>query len=163
MELVPIFFGGLFFLVCAGVGLWHILFKRGPIRWRGLLIAAIGLVGLVPLLMVAPPPVISLSSLSGTYAGTFGGGEQQFVLHPNGAYEQRFTADGGKVTNNRGTWALDTIQPGSLDFEHLLITWDGFGQPQKAEVGNFGGASVRLVGGGIYFNDDADICIRRVK
>ncbi len=164
MELIPIALGVIFFVAClAGGFIFGVFFAKGKARWRGVLIAAAGLIGLFPLLMVASPPDMSLSSLSGTYEGDFGGGRNIFVLRPDGTYDQQFVADGGKVYNNHGTWNIDTIQPGSVDFEHLLNTIDGFGQPQKPEITDFGGAAVHLMDDAIYFNEDDDIKIFRTK
>ena len=123
MELLPIALGILFLLACLGGGLvFGTFFAKGKARLWGVLIGSLGVLGLFPLLMVSPPINMSLSSLSGTYEGDFGGGRNTFVLRPDGTYEQRYVTDSGKVYINHGTWSLDTIQPGSVDFEHLLDT-----------------------------------------
>lgn len=164
MELIPIALGVLFFIACLVGGLiFGVFLAKGKARWRGLLIAIVGLFGLFPLLLVASPPDMSLFNLSGTYEGNFGGGTTTFVLHPNGTYDQRFVTGSGKVYNNQGTWNLDTIEPGSVDFEHLLNTVDGFGKPKSPDITNFGGAAVHMMDNSIYFNEDEDVKITRTK
>ena len=163
MELIPIFLGGSFSIVCAGAGLLYVIFKRGRGRWRGLLIAAVGLIGLFPLLMVVPPPGMSLRSLSGTYAGRIGGGLHEFSLHPDGTFDQRFTADSGKVSLNHGTWGIDMEQRGRIDFHHLLMTWDADGPIQEPTIADWRDADVRLVGRSIYFGLEDNMALHPVS
>ena len=161
MDLIPIVLGIFCCFACLGVGfVYGVFFAKGASRWYGLLIGAVGLVGLLPLLIVLPPSNVSLDSLSGAYEGRFGGGKHTFILRPNGKYEQRFVTDSGKIYKNSGTWQLDAIQTGHVDFNHLLVTVDGSGKPQAPHTVNFGGAS--LIGASIYFNEDVGIAITRI-
>lgn len=161
MELISFAFCILFFPVCLVCG---IVVSRGKTPWVGGFIVCVGLLALLPLATFAPPFHPTLSSLSGAYVGDYGGGTDTLLLHPNGAFDQRFVAASGKVYSNRGRWTLDKTSQGSIDFDHLLIAFGDSGHSQKPEVTNFGGASTRLFGDSICFDDDLDIhisCVAR--
>ncbi len=160
MEMIPIGLGFLFFFAFTGGGIIYGCFiAKGKLRWFGLLFAVIGLLGLFPILMVSPPPNMSLSSLSGTYQGDYGGGTNTFVLHPNGTYAQQFTDYSSTIYHNHGTW---NVGSGNVNFHHLMSI-DDPDHPGKQEFSDFTGASPRWVDDAIYFDDDLDIKITRVK
>ena len=168
MELIPIFFGILFFLACCIAGLVYSIKVRGRRRWGGLLIAGIGLIGLLPILAVSPPINLSLSGLSGTYQGDFGDYQNTLKLNKDGSFDQQMVDDTGSVHKNHGTWKLDQIQSGSVDFDHILLTpmetWDDpNSKSQKLETTSFSGAAVHALDGGIYFSEDTDLCVKRVS
>ncbi len=164
MELIPMFLGCLFFLGCCIAGLVYGIKAHGMRRWGGLLIAGIGTIGLLPILAVAPPVNLSLSSLSGTYQGDFGDYQNTMKLNKDGSFDQQMTDDYGKVYKSHGTWKLED----GISFNKILLppmeTWGrSQDKPSKLEATSFGGASVRALGGAIYFSDDDDICIKRVS
>lgn len=161
MELVPLFIGSVFFIICLIFGIAYSCFiAKGRKRWWGLLIVVVGTIGIFPLLAIMPPISMSVSSLSGRYEGYFGGGNNIMILYPNGVFNQTFVDGQGKTYNNYGKWSLDSDSR-SIDFDHLLITVNGFGQPQSPQIGSFYGAGVRAIDGSIRFNDDADIYLKR--
>jgi hypothetical protein len=155
MENLWMFLAMLFTLVCLVAGfVYGVKIAKGKARWFGLVIASFGVIGVLPFLFILPPPRMTLGSMSGTYQGKFGGGQQLFVLHPNGTFDQKFVADSGKVYRNKGTWSIDHDGSGGIDFDHFLGTVDGSGQPKKPEITSFNGAAVHWIGPAICFDED---------
>ena len=157
------FFGGLFFVGCCIAGLVYGIKARGMRRWGGLLIAGIGMIGLLPVLAVAPPLDITLSSVSGTYQGNYSGYDNTLKLNKDGTFDQRIADASGKAYSNHGTWKIDQIQFGTVDFNHILLPpLSPMSASQKLKIGSFGGATVHALGG-IYFNEDTNACVKRVS
>ena len=159
MELIPIFFGCLFFVACSIAGLVYSVKVRGKLRWGGL-IAGVGLIGLLPIIAVSPPANLSVSSLSGTYQGDFGDYQNTLKLNKDGSFDQQMVDDNGKIYKSHGTWKLEN----GVSFDHILLPpMDPWSTSQKLEATSFGGASVHALDGGIYFNEDTDLCVKRVN
>ena len=165
MDTLPLFLGGLFFLFCSGAAfVYSVFIGKGKARWGGLPIFTVGLLGLVPLAMVAEPIHPTLASLSGTYRGNFGDGINTIILHSNGTFDQNFVQNNGKVCTNRGTWKIaDSDLGGGIDFDHLLMPVDISGKAQAPQVISFSNAAIHGIEHAIYFNEDDDIRISRIQ
>lgn len=155
MFLAPVFFvlGLIYFccLVCwAGALLYSLFFDRRRRRWLTPVLAVVGLILLSPLLLFALSGHHTVSSVSGNYQGSFGGGIDTLTLRSDGTFRQRFVTGAGKVYTSAGKWNLTTSGSGPLDpdanttanFDKIILHAGNSGQPQKPKISSFSGAEV---------------------
>jgi len=138
-------------LVCwAGGLLYSLFFDRRRRRWLTPVLAGVGLVLLPPLLFFALSNYHTVSSVSGTYEGSFGGGTDTLALRPDSTFRQRFVTGEGKVYASAGRWTLTENGSGPLDpdgsttiaFDKIIIHAGNSGQPQHPKVSSFPYAEV---------------------
>ena len=168
MFLYPIFWflGFLYFIFlifCACGLIYSLLYHRGTKRPRTFVLAVMCLIGLLPLLIFARSDYNTVSSTSGTYRGSFGGGTDTLTLRPNGTFSQQFVTMTGKVYTSAGKWRLHAKSfgsfedtPSTINFDAIIVHADSQGQPQKPSVHGLSGASVNHSEICFYQSDEQD-------
>jgi hypothetical protein len=158
MEIIPITLGCLFSIICLVAGVIYVAVGKGRARWRGLLIILAGSIGLLPLLMVMPVPVLTAARVSGTYEGNRGIGPETLVVNPSGTFDQVLSLVDGKERRQHGTW---TIEGSKITFAGILDV--DYRPESPGLISTQWTTEVRLIDGSLVADEDSGLYMTRVK